>query len=167
MFPEAQSARGRLTRRYAYMASLLAALLLLAASVSVGAEERAVILIDEEHMQIGRDDEAPSYVVRSSAVIVVDFTAHQFNLWPDPSEPPPDTIGVAVSDTRQYYFSIPAGSRRVELSASMARPLHGSEAWSGLASGERAILTIGKLRVDHARSEEVLRVHWLGLVDAR
>lgn len=135
--------------------------------MSVWAEERAVILIDEEHMQIGREDEAPSYVVPPSELIVVDFTAHQFNLWPDPSEPPPDTIGVAVSDTRQYYFSIPAGSRRLELRASTPRPLHDSDAWRGLASGERAILTIGKLRVDDARSEEVLRVHWLGLVDAR
>lgn len=97
---------------YAYMSGLLAMLLLLAASVSVGAEERSVILIDEEHMQIGREDEAPSYVVSPSAVIVVDFTAHKFNLWPDPSEPQPDTVGIAVSATRQYYFSIPAGSRR-------------------------------------------------------
>ena len=118
-------------------------------------------------MQIGKEDEAPPYVVSSSTALLVDFNDYKFTLWPDPTEPPPDTIGVAVSDTRQYYFAIPSAVRRVMLDETSARPLPGSQPWQGLATGERAILTIGKLRVDPTRAEEVLRVHWLGLVDAR
>ena len=136
-------------------------------SLSLGAAEHSVIMIDEAHMQIGKEREGPAYSVAPSTALVVDFTAYHFSLWPDPTEPQPDTVGVAVSDARQYYFAIPPGTRRLVLDASNARPLHGSEPWRGIASGERAILTIGKLRIDNARSEEVLRVHWLGLVDAQ
>ena len=134
---------------------------------SIGSAAPPVVVIDEAHMQLGKETEAPPLSIPAANSLVVEFSGYVSSLWPDLGEPAPDTIGIAISEDRKYYFALSVGQTRKEFNGSTARPLAGSKPWSGMRAGERAMLMIGKLRVDPISSEEVLRVHWLGLVDAQ
>lgn len=124
-----------------------------------------IIRVDQGHMQIG--DKATSrieYSVSAGSEIVVDLNDYEFTLWPA-SEPPPDTIAVIISDDQQYNVALIAGKSRYTLSSKSMIPRADSAPFGGFIAGQQLMLAIGKRRDDADAGEDVLRVHWLSLVN--
>lgn len=137
--------------------------LLLTASAFAQGEVR----VDEEHMQIGDNARAKlMYSVPAGPAIQLDMTGYKFSLWPK-EEPAPDSISVMISDRHQYYIALVPGKTRYLISGDTARPREGMLPFPGFIRGKQVMLAIGKRRYDPARREDVLRVHWLGMVEVR
>ena len=144
----------------------LAALVALFFAVSVVAADN-VVKVDHAHMQIGDNASSKlSYSISPSPEIILDLGAYKFSLWPK-DEPAPNTISVVISDNQQYYLTLQDGKKRYSLSRSTLAPRHGALPFREFTSGQKFMIAIGRLRVDHAKQEEVLRVHWLGQVDVK
>ncbi len=124
-----------------------------------------MIVLDALHSQVGGNEEAPAYRLEPCESLVIDFGDFVFEMWESEEEPPPDTIALMIGERRQYYFHFEPGERRHTLDRSTLLPRGGCEPWTGLRGGDRAILGVGRLRIDQAKGEEVFRVHWVGLVE--
>jgi len=136
---------------------------LLAASAFAQSEVR----VDDDHMQIGDNAKAKlHYSVSAGPALLLDMSGYKFSLWPK-EEPEPDFISVMISDKHQYYVPLSPGKTRYLISTETARPREGMLPFPGLVKGKQVMIAIGKRRYDSAKREDVLRVHWLGMVEVK
>jgi hypothetical protein len=124
------------------------------------------IRVDDEHMQIGDNAKSKlTYSIAAGAALVVDLSSYKFSLWPK-EEPAPDFISV-LYDENQYYIPLAKGQTRHLISRDTAQPRPGGPLFSGFKQGKKIVVAIGKRRYDSAKKEDVLRVHWLGMVEVK
>lgn len=143
----------------------LLAITLISTLLATPAFAQSEVKVDDAHMQIG-DNANLIYSVSAGPAIVIDMTGYKFSLWPN-EEPAPDFISVIISDNHQYYVPLSQGKTRYLISGETAKPGRGMLPFPGFAKNKKIMLAIGKRRYDTAKKEDVLRVHWLGMVQAR
>ena len=136
--------------------------LFFASSVLAQSEVR----VDEDHMQIGDSAKAKlAYVAAAGPTLSLDFTGYKFSLWPK-EDPAPDFVSV-IAGKDQYYIPLVPGKTRYLISSETAKPRDGARPFAGFTHGSQVMVAIGKRRYDSAKREDVLRVHWLGMVEIK
>jgi hypothetical protein len=125
------------------------------------------VRVDDSHMQIGdQAREKRVYTVPTGPSFVLDLGTYRFSLWPE-SEPAPDTISIIVSEQHKYYLPLVAGQTRYLVPGQSLTAGAAKLPFVGFKSGQRIMIAIGKRRYDIAKREDILRVHWLGMVEVR
>jgi len=97
-----------------------------------------VIQLDAAHRFV-RGKGTP-YPISQTDQLTLDLT--QLDPRTDPDRGAPDAVHLFFGRGRLYRFAV-SDPDRVELSASTAQALAGSEAWTGFPQGARATLSLG------------------------
>lgn len=149
-----------------FIAAALLSGALLAAFLNPKSMTQGEIHVDDDHMQIGDNAKSKlTYVVAPSDAVWLDFTRYRFTLWPK-EEPAPDYISVYVGE-HQYYIPLEDGKTRYLISRETATAREGGHLFPGLVLGSQVMIAIGRRQYDSAKREDILRVHWLGMVEVK
>jgi hypothetical protein len=144
----------------------LLATAILALVLASSAMAQSEVRVDDDHMQIGDHAKAKlSYAVAAGPALWLDFTGYRFSLWPK-EEPPPDFISVVVGKGR-YFVPLVHGKTRYLISNETAKSSDSVLPFPGFTRGTEAMVAIGRRRYDPVKREDVLRVHWLGMVEVK
>ena len=146
---------------------ILACLIAIAMWTSSAFAQSRLLKVDDLHMQIGDNATTKKiYTAPPGPSLSLDLTGYKFSLWPK-EEPGPDTIEIIISDREQFYIPISAGQTRYVLSSENLRAREGIGSFKGFVVGQRVLVAIGKKRRDSIKNEDILRTHWLGIVDIK
>jgi hypothetical protein len=124
-----------------------------------------VLVVDSAHSQIGQPagTDGKKYTVVPVRRLTIDTRSFDFSksLFPNVS---PNAIQLVIDRERQYTAPWdPSGL--TELSASTLQPMRDGPPFTGLVSGDQAVLAIGEEHLNQAEKKIDLKVLWVGLVE--
>lgn len=121
-----------------------------------------VVVVDEEHLQLGKETDPPPYQLAPSKGWVLDASKYKFAL-PAASEPL-NSVQV-LWEEGQYTAVWKPVDGRMTLDASTLKPVGEFKAFAGFASGQTIVLAIG-----HGRREGTqiaFKPVWVGIVEVK
>lgn len=129
-----------------------------------------VIVVDEEHSGFARADgsDPPAYEIVPSAGIVLDASNYHIQVPPEYKVDGPNMIQLFLGKDRQFQMKWKPGVQRHVLGGATLTPRVGSQQFSGLHTGDTAIIAIG---FDHTGitpgKDNTLSLMWLGMLKVK